>query len=80
MIDAALSETPAGFWGKRLHIQHRSSRRLFTHSYSEPSSLSQFSEPEVKDRETKMIKKYFLKGAQVLNVMQMNTAGCDTPT
>lgn len=28
--------------------------------------------------ENKMIKKYFLKGAQVLNVVQMNTAGYDT--
>lgn len=28
----------------------------------------------------KMIKKYFLKDVQVLNVMQMNTAGYNAPT
>lgn len=66
-------ETPAGFWGKRQLLPQTASRSLLTHS-----SLSPFSEPEVKDRETAKIKKYFLKGAQVSNVMQVNTAGCDT--
>lgn len=28
----------------------------------------------------KMIKKYFLKDVQVLNVMQMNTTGYNAPT
>lgn len=48
--------------------------------YFKPSSLSLFSESKVKDKEIKMIKKYFPKDAQVLNVMQMNTAGYNAPT
>lgn len=55
--------------------------RAFSHIHTSNLPLSHsFQNLRLKIRESKMIKKCFLKGAAVLSVVPWNAAGCDTVT